>query len=90
MLKSALDIVGMFSGNGAGSDICHVGSALFMGNNIKLMCSNQATTLKTTLCQQRTNTRYTYAPGAGVALNVKRYEHYNIDQNKCPYKLKDG
>lgn len=45
MLKAALQIVDMFAGEGNESDVCHVGSALFMGNNIKLMCSNQMDTL---------------------------------------------
>ena len=52
MLKQAKSIVKMFAGTVAPGeadpivsapkkDICHVGSALFMGNSIKLMCSAQ-------------------------------------------------
>lgn len=51
MLKQAKSIVKMFSGKvsldasdeerSKQKDICHVGSALFMGNSIRLMCSAQ-------------------------------------------------
>lgn len=46
MLHSALKIVDMFSSSDTGKDVCHVGSALFMGNNVRLMCSNQVDTLE--------------------------------------------
>jgi hypothetical protein len=38
----------MFAGDEEHKDICHVGSALFMGNNIRLMCSCQVDTLEQT------------------------------------------
>ena len=41
MVNQAKEIVKMFAGEEENKDICHVGSALFMGNNIKLMCSKQ-------------------------------------------------
>ena len=46
MLAAAKNIVKMFAGNGENKDLCHVGSALFMGNKIKFMCSNQVDTIE--------------------------------------------
>lgn len=53
MLKSAQKIVEMFAGDSENKDICHVGSALFLGNNIKLMCSNQVDTVEQTIWSQQ-------------------------------------
>ena len=39
MLDSAKKIVKKFAGDSSNKDICHVGSALFMGPTIRLMCS---------------------------------------------------
>lgn len=39
MLNSAKKIVKKFAGDSSNKDICHVGSALFMGPTIRLMCS---------------------------------------------------
>lgn len=39
MLNSAKEIVKKFAGDSSNRDICHVGSALFMGPTIRLMCS---------------------------------------------------
>ena len=41
MLKQAKEIVKLFAGDSANKDICHVGSALFLGPNIRLMCSKK-------------------------------------------------
>lgn len=41
MLESANEIVKMFSGDSSNRDLCHVGSGLFLGSNIHLMCSAQ-------------------------------------------------
>jgi len=49
MLESAKQIVKMFAGDENNKDICHVGSALFLGNNIQLMCSSQIDTLSQTI-----------------------------------------
>ena len=49
----------MFSSDDPGKDICHVGSALFMGNSIRLMCSNQVDTLEQTIwCERIANYAY--------------------------------
>ena len=53
MLNQAQKIVEMFSSTDTTKDICHVGSALFMGNNIKLMCSAQVDTVEQTVWTQQ-------------------------------------
>lgn len=42
MMNSAKNIVKLFSGtrNTKGKDICRVGSALFLGPNVRMMCSH--------------------------------------------------
>lgn len=87
MLKSALQIVDMFSGNDSGSDVCHVGSALFMGNNIKLMCSNQMDTLSQTIWCSETSTRNNWVSGRKPKNHiVRRYYRYS-DASNCPYEM---
>lgn len=78
MLKSALQIVDMFSGNGSKSDVCHVGSALFMGNNIKLMCSNQMDTLSQTIWCREASSKISWVRGYKPRNHVAHeYYHYN-------------
>ena len=55
MLQSALKIVDMFSSSDSEKDVCHVGSALFLGNNVRLMCSNQVDTIEQSLWAERYN-----------------------------------
>ena len=43
MLKSAQEIVGQFAGGPDNRDVCHVGSALFLGPDIRLMCAHKCT-----------------------------------------------
>jgi hypothetical protein len=38
MLESAKNIVKMFAGDEKNKDLCHVGSALFLGPQIRFMC----------------------------------------------------
>lgn len=91
MLDQAKKIVAMFAGNGndeaKNRDICHVGSALFMGNNIKLMCSNQVDTLEQTIWSESKNTVAIWnrgrAPSGYVAPTY--YSYPGVDAN-CPWK----
>ena len=38
MLESAKKVVRMFAGNQKNKDMCHVGSALFLGPTVRMMC----------------------------------------------------
>ena len=91
MLEQAKKIVAMFAGNGndeaKNRDICHVGSALFMGNNIKLMCSNQVDTLEQTIWSESKNTVAIWARGRAPSGYVAPtyYSYPGVDAN-CPWK----
>ena len=58
MLKSAQDIVKHFAGTKDNKDKCHVGSALFLGNSIKFMCSSQCKVETQTLWDEASNAVY--------------------------------
>lgn len=91
MLHSALKIVDMFSSSDTGKDVCHVGSALFMGNNVRLMCSNQVDTLEQSAWAMIIDgTRY-YMQGKPPK-NFVPYKYYSYtNMSDCPYDLdKDG
>lgn len=93
MLEQAKKIVAMFSGDGSSAknrDICHVGSALFMGNNIKLMCSNQVDTLEQTIWNEYYYSHHYQEEGK----EPKKYDpptyylYPGLDDN-CPWKYSE-
>lgn len=77
----------MFAGDRDSKDICHVGSALFMGNNIKLMCSNQVDTLQQTIWNEKSYDTKHYAEGkAPKGFTPSTYFSY-INKDNYPYEL---
>lgn len=86
MLKSAQKIVEMFSGSRDDADMCHVGSALFLGNNIRLMCSNQADTLEQHIFSEYERKVEHVQPGRQIGKSnpPTHYKYENID-NYCPW-----
>lgn len=86
MLHSALKIVDMFSSSDTGKDVCHVGSALFMGNNVRLMCSNQVDTLEQSAWTEYIVKGASYATGKGKGHTPRHYYTYS-GVNDCPYEL---
>ena len=78
----------MFSGTGENKDICHVGSALFLGNNIKLMCSNQVDTLEQVVWSEFYTDSFDWAEGKESAGFVApTYYSYADSSDNCPYEL---
>jgi hypothetical protein len=41
IVKQCKSIIAKYAGDEANKDVCHVGSALFLGPNVKMMCSCQ-------------------------------------------------
>ena len=93
MLEQAKKIVAMFSGDGTEAknrDICHVGSALFMGNNIKLMCSNQVDTLKQTIWNELYIMFANWIRGKKPKnYKTPTYYRYSGLDNNCPWKYSE-
>ena len=88
MLVQAKKIVRYFSGDRKHKDVCHVGSALFLGPTLKFMCSNQ--------CRKRTQ-KIWWTTGDSVTFwttckNVcHRVEYSYVGwQNNYPWKLKSS
>lgn len=85
MLESAMNIVRKFSGNTSKRDVCHVGSALFLGPTIRFMCCSQqlhnhtkrpgeaadVTQYERVIWQVTSDTKYYGGPE-----KVKEVEHY--------------
>ena len=93
MLKQAKSIVKMFAGTVAPGedepavsapkkDICHVGSALFMGNSIKLMCSAQCKRIDQVGYIEQHGTYPVYYEGHEPKnhLSYIYYNYYNKDK----------
>jgi hypothetical protein len=80
----------MFSSTNQAKDICHVGSALFMGNNIKLMCSNQMDTLSQTIWSEMRDTKLSYREGKPPKNHVVQTYYSYYSENDNPYNLVPG
>ena len=63
MLDSAKDIVKMFAGDEKSKDTCHVGSALYLGPTVRMMCSAIWDTLSQTVWQMTTSKKDNYRSG---------------------------
>ena len=85
MIESATDIVRMFAGySETGTyDICHVGSALFLGPTLRFMCAHK--------CAEYTQIKYGSYDGAPCYYNWKRgygsteYHYYLSGADNAPY-----
>lgn len=75
----------MFSSDKQESDVCHVGSALFMGNNIRMMCSNQVDTLQQTVWTTVENESVSGYSTKREPITY-RYSYIGYDEN-CPFEL---
>lgn len=90
MIESATDIVRMFAGySDTGTyDICHVGSALFLGPTLRFMCAHK--------CAEYTQIKYGSYDGPPGYYNWKRgygsteYHYYLSGSNNAPYTNWEG